>query len=41
MTVYTIHNIEGIFYVDDEATAPPQPETKSPAGLCEKKDSVK
>lgn len=29
MTVYTIHNIEGIFYVDDEATAPPQPETKA------------
>lgn len=29
MTVYTIHNIEGIFYVDDEAGAPSQPETKA------------
>ena len=40
MTVYTIHNIEGIFYVDDEATAPPQPETKALPDSV-KKDSVK
>lgn len=40
MTVYTIHNIEGIFYVDDEATAPPQPETKARPDSV-KKDSVK
>ena len=30
MTIYTIHNIEGIFYVDEEASSgPPQPETKA------------
>ena len=40
MTVYTIHNIEGIFYVHDEATAPPQPETKALPDSV-KKDSVK
>ena len=37
---HTIHNIEGIFYVDDEATAPPQPETKALPDSV-KKDSVK
>ena len=30
MTIYTIRNIEGIFYVDEEASSgPPQPETKA------------
>ena len=30
MTIYTIHNIEGIFYVDEEVGGgPPQPETKA------------
>ena len=30
MTIYTIRNIEGIFYVDEEASGgPPQPETKA------------
>lgn len=29
MTVYVIRNIEGIFYVDDQAAGPPQPETKA------------
>ena len=41
MTVYVIRNIEGIFYVDDKATAPPQPETKALPADSVKKDSVK
>ena len=39
MTVYTIHNIEGIFYVDDEAGTT-QPELKALPDSV-KKDSVK
>ena len=40
MTIYTIHNIEGIFYVDEEAGGPPQPETKALPDSV-RKDSVK
>ena len=36
MTIYTIHNIEGIFYVDEEAGGPPQPEQKRCRIQCEK-----
>ena len=39
MTVYTIQNIEGIFYVDDEAGTT-QPELKALPDSV-KKDSVK
>ena len=40
MPIYTIHNIEGIFYVDEEAGGPPQPETKALPDSV-RKDSVK
>ncbi len=36
MTVYTIHNIEGIFYVDDEAGAP-RSRNRKPAGFRAKR----
>lgn len=40
MTIYVIHNIQGIFYVDDEASGPPQPETKALPDSV-KKDAAK